>query len=276
MEIDLPDDGVMERVRFKRPPVVEVVCGVQFSVGRPLSSVEPGLYWQTIKDRFPRVEDVPPLTAAFEAIGPVQEVAVELMQVPPLRRAWFLTNDGSNLIQLQGDRFIFNWKRAGEDSTYPSYDVVIKAFEKHLAGFEQFVEGQIGGKPVYRQFELTYVNHIDKSNGLDRVGEGNVLIDHTRVADTSRFLKDAEGYNLVTTYLLPNSFGRLRITAQTALREPGGERLVRLDMSARGISGDTSSKGMRAWFDVAHDWITFGFADITSPILQKDFWERVS
>lgn len=265
----------MGQVRFKKPPVVEVVCGVQFSVGSPLKSVEPGLYWQTIKDRFPRVEDAAPIAAAFESGGAFQEF-LELAQTPPLRRAWFLTADGSNLIQLQGDRFIFNWKRAGEDATYPSYDVVIEEFEKHLTGFEEFVESRIGAKPTYRQFELTYVNHIDKSNGLERVGEGNVLIDHMRVADDSRFLKEPEGYNVATTYLLPNGFGRLRTTAQTALRQPGGERIVRLDMSARGISGDTSPSGRRAWFDVAHDWITHGFADITSPVLQKEFWERKS
>lgn len=267
----------MERVRFEKPPVVEVVCGVQFSVGRPLSSVEPGLYWRTIKDRFPRVEDVPPLTAAFESAGAFQEFAMELSQTPPLRRTWFLTADGSNLIQLQGDRFIFNWKRAGENSQYPSYDVVIREFETHLSGFEQFVESRVGSRPVYRQFELTYVNHIDRSNGLDRVGEGNVLIDHVRVADAKRFLKEPEGYNLATTYLLPNSSGRLRTIAQTALRQPGEERIVRLDLSARGISTDVGPKGRRAWFDVAHDWITHGFADITSPILhQKELWERTS
>lgn len=266
----------MKPIRFRKPPVVEVVCGVQFSVERPLSAVEPGLYWQTIKDRFPHTEDRPPIAAEIEPTGPVQELTIELLQAPPLRRTWFLTDDGTNLIQLQGDRFIFNWKRSGEEAAYPSYGAVIEEFENHLTGFEAFVESRVGAKPDYRQFELTYVNHIDKSNGLERVGEGNVLTDHVRAADPDRFLKEPEGYNLATTYLLPDGFGRLRTIAQTGFRNAGGERLVRLDMSARGISSDVSPKGRRAWFDLAHDWITRGFADITSPLLQKEFWERSS
>lgn len=265
-----------ERVRFNNPPVVEVVCGVQFSTVGSLNSVAPGLYWETIKDSFPIVEDAAPIVGTVEGTGRRLNIELELSQMPPLRRTWFLRKDRSNLIQLQDDRFLFNWKRSTENAAYPSYDVVIAAFEDHLAGFEKFVQASLGEKPVYRQFELTYVNHIDESNGLNQVGEGGVLVDHIRSTEGGRFLPKPEGFSAISTYPLPDGFGRLRVSAQIALREADGARIMRIDLTSRGISSDSGAEGRRVWFDVAHEWITHGFADITSPVLQRERWGRTS
>jgi uncharacterized protein (TIGR04255 family) len=264
-----------DRVRFNRPPVVEVVCSVQFTLARPLNSVDQGLYWETIRGDFPRVEDAPPINTAFEGFGQTDEVSLEVLKLPPLRRSWFLSQDGSNLIQLQDNRFVFNWKRAKSDATYPSYDVVIAAFEQRWTAFEAFLLREKQCAPTCQQFELTYVNHIGPDNGLSLVGETGPLVDHIRNDRPDRFLPVPEGFNLVTTYLLPNRWGRLRVNAQMAIREPGNERIVRLDMTARGIPGDIASKDRRAWFDLAHEWITHGFADSTNPILHGNAWERI-
>jgi hypothetical protein len=49
----------------------------------------------------------------------------------PLPRSWFRSADGHGLIQLQRDRFVYNWKReTPEDGPYPSYDVVVVEFER--------------------------------------------------------------------------------------------------------------------------------------------------
>ena len=269
-----------KRVSFERPPVVEVACSILFATTQPLRGAHIGLYRQKISDAFPRFEEAPPLPPVIEAQEPGTG-AVRLAYgfgfglVPPLRRSWFISEDGRNLIQLQEDRFVFNWKKAGDDDTYPRYDTVIEQFNRYLSGFVEFLVEQGLGSPVYRQFELIYVNQIPLGAAEIEVSESRVLVDHVRDASRSRFLAEPEGVNWVSSYSLPNNEGRLYAAAQSA-RAPDGRRILRLDMTARGIPSGATEAGRPAWFDQAHNWITRGFADLTAKDVQEKVWRRTA
>lgn len=261
--------------KYDRPPVVEVACGVLFSTPTPLRTPHIGLYWETIKRDFPRVEEAPPLDPVIENHGAMGVMQFGVGFLPPIRRNWFVSADGGSLIQVQEDRFLFNWKKAEGADRYPSYDKVIARFDEHLAGFRRVLEKLEVGDVAYRQFELTYFNHITlgrSDSGVD-VSEATVLVDHVRAAAPDRFLGEPEAINWVNVYALPNSEGRLYATAQSA-RAPDGGRIVKLDMTARGIPADPSENRRKAWFDQAHIWITKGFADITDPNVQENVWMR--
>ncbi|MGF6699134.1 uncharacterized protein (TIGR04255 family) [Paraburkholderia sp. MM5496-R1] len=269
-------DSMRAPVKFSRPPVYEVACGVLFSATPPLLTAHIGAYWERIRKEFPNAKDAPPLLNVAEPQGDMPLVSFEFATLPPLRRAWFHSADEQNLIQIQQDRFLFNWKRASESDAYPSYDVVIERFENQLEGFRTFCREVGAGELSFRQFELTYVNHIMDSNGLDVTGLTDLFVDHQRVSG-SRFLPPPEGINWTSVYELPANAGRLQILAQSAFRLPSKEKLVRLDLTARGLPADKSDAGRRAWFNLAHEWITRGFADVTNPVLHSEkYWQRTS
>lgn len=271
------ENRVRVPVKFERPPIYEVACGVIFGSDRPLSTAHVGAYWQRIQSGFPTVQDVAPLASVMEQPGMSTIPFFEFSNLPPLRRVWFLSEDERNLIQLQGDRFTFNWKRSADTDSYPSYAVVIQQFEKYLDDFVAFCS-EIGlGTLGFRQLELAYVNQITNANGLTPNGLGDLLVDHMRSDRTDRFLPEPDGANWTTTYLLPNDTGRLHVVAQTAVNLPTSEKVARIDLTARGISPDTSPAGRRAWFDQAHEWITHGFVDLTNPVLHAEgCWKRTS
>lgn len=264
-------------VKFGKPPVVEVVCGVLFSTPAPIRAAQVGLFWSSIREKFPRIEEMPPISPVIEGVqgSGKPEIEISFGSLPPLRRTWLLSDDGRHLIQIQEDRFLFNWKREADEDAYPSYDFVIQRFDDHLAKFVKFLADEKIGQPNYKQFELTYVNHITTSNGLDDVGETGVMVDHVYQTRQHRFLPKAENFNWTTSYSLPNNEGRLHVVAQSAVRNADGKRIVRLDLTARGIPAKPTEDGRRPWFDMAHEWITHGFADATSPILHK-IWRRTS
>lgn len=268
---------VSKPVRFDNPPVVEVVCGVLFSTPQPIKTATLGIFWQTVRDAFPRLEEAHPLPPVIEPpkIGFAQH-QVELAFMPPARRTWLSNADGTNLLQIQQDRFLFNWKRAATSTGYPSYAVVIDQFEKHLAQFIEFLKSQGIGEPTYRQYELSYTNLITPENGLSTVGISGVLVDHVRQESATRFLPEPQTFNWVTSYPLPNESGRLHVTAQTAFVPPSPDLILRLDLIARGIPAKPLETSMRSWFDTAHEWITHGFADSTSQILHELVWKRTS
>ncbi|RQR29099.1 TIGR04255 family protein [Burkholderia sp. Bp9143] len=273
-----PEGSVRAPVKFVRPPVFEVACGIHFSSERPLVTAHIGAYWERVRDAYPKAEDAAPLQSVVEQPGLGAMSVFEFSNLPPLRRAWLFSADRRNLIQLQQDRFIFNWKRESAGDSYPSYAVVIEQFETQLSDFIVFCnEIGVGGLTI-RQFELAYVNHISASNGLGAAATADtILVDHLRSTSAERFLPEPEGFNWATSYALPRDLGRLHITAQSASQLPTQERFVRLDLTARGISTDLSATGRREWFDVAHEWITHGFADVTTPAIHvAEYWGRTS
>jgi uncharacterized protein (TIGR04255 family) len=259
-------------VNFDNPPVVEVVCGVMFATSA-IQAAHIGAFWERIRSEFPKVEEAPPLSAIVEQKG--QAVAeFQWSSLPPARRVWLFSADGSNLIQIQPDRFLFNWKHTLGTKNYPSYEVVIEEFERILQSFIQFMAEVAGIQLVFRQFEMTYVNHINKEYGLDSDAESSLLIDHIRQPG-ARFLPEPENFNFTTSYLLPEGAGRLHVIAQS-MNSPESDRLIRLDMVARGMASDGTDSARRKWFETAHTWITHAFADVTAPTVQDKYWKRTS
>src|SRR5208283_4945721 len=161
---------------FDRPPVIEVALSVQFKRLDQLRSAHIGLLWSRFRKRFPRTEDHGPLQPAFETFDrkPTQlqlGVEVQTYDVPPLPRAWFLNETGTELVQVQPDRFIRNWRKVGETDEYVRYAHIKGKFVDDLREFEQFVADQGVGDVSPNQCEVTYVNHIVSGEGWSTHGD---------------------------------------------------------------------------------------------------------
>lgn len=255
-------------VLFKRPPVMEVACAIAFALPKPLKSAHFGLYWSRVRDAFPRCEDAAPVPLIVESTAAADTTAfnlqVEMLNMPELRRTWLLTESGTTLLQLQGDRFMFNWKRTEQDPDYPSYKYVIAEFRKQWSRYKDFLAELDLGSPQPTQLELTYFNMIPGPR---------LLRDHKYEAADSRFLSEPEAINLRAQYPFPEGAGRLHVAAASARHVSTGKVGVRLDLNARGLPKDQSAAACDAWFDMAHYWITQGFADITTPEAHAE-WEK--
>jgi uncharacterized protein (TIGR04255 family) len=260
-----------QRVRFERPPVVEVVCGVLFGTLPALRTAHVGLFWNLLRTDFPDVDEAPPLVPIVEGQeAPLLEAMGAVIEAP-LPRTWFRSVDGHALIQLQRDRFLYNWKRDSPlDGSYPSYDFVIAEFERRWDQFVGFVGQERLGELVPRQFELVYVNIVPR----DIIPPGDpVLVDHGRSTQSPRFLPEPESFSWRTSYALPGGQGRFHVAATSVRQQTTGEPAIRAELTARGIN-DAPKEKMRDWFDLAHEWIVNGFVDVTTRTMQESAWRR--
>lgn len=261
-----------EPVKFDKPPVVEVACGVAFQLPKPLKTAHVGLYWSLVSSEFPRCDDAEPVAHTVELPGESDStdpsIQFQTVALPPLRRAWLINQEGTHLLQIQEDRFLFNWKRVTGSPAYPSYEQVISDFDVQWNRFRRFLVDQDLGEPTLTQFELSYFNFVED-------GFHGLFKDHVRERSDSRFLPDPEACTFKEVYTLPDSAGRLHILAGTARNRATGKKGVRLEITARGMLPDTAHSDYRKWFDTAHEWITHGFADMTDAKFHS-IWERTS
>lgn len=150
--------------RYKEPPVTEVAVSVQFESVEGLQIPHIGLIWQRFKDRFPKIEQHPPLAPVIERLRPasVTPPQISISTTVETPRVWFLSEDGCDLVQIQPNRFTRNWrKQPTKTRAYPHYEPHIRpSFLEDLNIFRQALV-DIGLSDIaINQCEITYVNHI--------------------------------------------------------------------------------------------------------------------
>ena len=261
---------------YVNPPVTEVVCGINFAPLENFKAIHLGLFWETIKAEFPDVQEHPPLMLTVEQLAPPTQVPspdFHMFQVPPLPRVWFLDSSGNGIVQVQRDTFLHNWRKLKDDDQYPRFRSVIATLRNQFELFRVFVERHSIGpiKPI--QCELSYVNHIYQ-NELWESGQTleKIFPDFGWRHTKSRFLPDFEGVNTRMSFRLPDNKGRLHVTLQTGFKLPDNTPLISLESRARGVIQDASDSAVWDWFELAHEWIVKGFADLTSSEAQKSLW----
>src|SRR6266566_564057 len=86
---------------------------------------------------------IPPVVENF-ATGPAPGFGfqIEAFDVPPAPRLWFLNESGTELIQVQEDRFIHNWRKTDSGQQYPRYEYIRGRFNSELQLFSSFLEAE--------------------------------------------------------------------------------------------------------------------------------------
>lgn len=68
----------------------------------------------------------------FGAPAPA-EVEVTFEEKPPVPRVWFLNAYRTELIQVQADRFVHNWRKLLRVEPYPCYEPSRERFRNQVA-----------------------------------------------------------------------------------------------------------------------------------------------
>ena len=266
---------------YKTPPLVEVACGVQFAPIKELLVPHFGLLWELYRAEYPKCMQAPPLARVVERFtdnegGAVQNVGVLAFDpIPPLPRIWFIHDTDTAVIQVQTDRFLYNWRRV-PDADYPRYGQVVQAFDKHFSTFTRFLHEYEFGPPIPSQFELTYVNHIPQGMGWKVLGDiGNVFPDLGWRPSRGRYLPDPDEISWKLSSLLPSGDTRLHATVGRMMLDQTKPPLLTFELTARGFGGDSSDMAREAWFNRAHEAIVHAFADLTSDVVQEQVWGRL-
>ena len=261
---------------YERPPVIEVVCGIQFEPIARFQATIFGLYWQTIRDEYIKTQEMPPLAQVIEQIPlapKAKEPQVEFLGTP-LPRMFFVHRTPSWLIQVQRDRFLHNWRKENEEDLYPRYPVVFERFWKAWEHFVQFCNEEDLGEPSVNQLEITYINHIPSGQGWTTLCDLGMVFPDVAWRCKDRFLPSPESMGVRTSFILPESQGRLHVSLKHAIRVADSKPVLLCDLTARGMPAGKDSSAIKAWFGLGREWIVRGFADLTDEKTQAEQWGR--
>jgi uncharacterized protein (TIGR04255 family) len=183
-----------------------------------------------------------------------------------------MNSSRTELIQVQRDRLVRNWRQVTGDETYSSYDELRPRFERDWLRFLDFLEREELGRPEVNQCEVTYVNHLPIGAALESFGEAHRTVTLLS-APSQQFLPSPEMIRFTYQYVLPDKKGRLHVEAQPALRGHDGSRVFQLTLTARGRPSSGGTDAILGWLDLGHEWVVNGFADLTTSEMHR-LWER--
>jgi uncharacterized protein (TIGR04255 family) len=266
---------------FRDPPVVEVVLGVAFDPSlAALRTVDIYDFYQSRhRAHFPDIEEKPPYAPPLERFGAharMPEIQFQVFDrpVPPMH--WFISSDGSELVQVQRDWFARNWRRRDVASEYPRYPRIRVPFEEDLRALSAFVEERKLGRVAPRQCEITYVNRIYPNEIWQTHGDVSKVMRNWAAVKTEEFSPSPEQVQFAISYVIPDAsqpVGRLHVVLQPSYEPTSDQPLFVLTLTARGVVVDGSLAAAMAFLDTGHEWIVRCFADITSEPMQA-VWGR--
>jgi uncharacterized protein (TIGR04255 family) len=267
-----PSSGSL--VDFESPPVSEVALAVQFAEPVATDAVTLGQYWPLVREEYPHLQPQPPLAPIVEVFagdGGQPRVTFQLMEGAVPSRYWFVSSDSSELIQVQPDRFAFNWR--GEPAAgdpYPRYPYLRERFERLYTVLASSLEER-GVAVVPTWVEVTYVNPIPaQADDGSRMDLSAILrrISSTRPAS----LPPVEETSLNEQYLLQREgrpYGRFRVAAAPVLRVTDGAPAYMLTLTARGQIETPDMAGILAFLDEGRSLIVNGFRDMTTDHMHE-------
>jgi len=259
---------------FESPPVDEVALGVDFLPLPNWKVPYSGLFWETIRDRYPSCDVQPTIFNPPEQFGVIPpEIAVRFYHDPNAVRCWFLDDTGNHLVQLQPDKFLRNWRRLTGNEPYPRYSTLRPAFEADWNLFGDFLRAQHLESPQAVQCEVTYINNIERGAGWESFADLSSVTPLWAGTTSGGFLDAPESIGLNLAFPMEEQMGRLRVSIDHAFRVRDGKEILRLQLVARGKPISSSTADILAWLNVGHEWVVRAFADITTSKMHA-LWGR--
>jgi len=260
---------------YAHPPIAELVLGVQFEPLKDLLSPHIGLFWAEVRERFPNVQQQPALEPEIERFG-VKQIqgaggAFRVLDAPETPRCWFLDKTGSELIQLQQDRFIHNWRKRASSDPYPRYESIRGAFASECDRFVSFVEKQSLGPFKPNQCEVTYINHILPERMWESFGDTDRVFKVWAATNDAR-LPSPEDVRFSVRYVLSEGDsprGRLHVSVQPAYMRTDESAVMALNLTARGAPEGDGLDGVLRFLDRGHRAIVLAFDALTTDAMHR-------
>ena len=241
-----------------------------------IDSLDVATYASRIKEEFPRRAEQPPRPPMEERFdepdGP--PVSIELLQAAPLPLFWFLTDDQSQLLQVQQDRFALNWRKVQSSAEYPRYPLLRERFSHYLEELADVLSAAEKGPLQPDWCEVTYINQIDPEDG-QRLPLRDVL---SVVQDPAfDFLPEPEDAQAATRFRIIEDdapIGRLIVSANPAVRAADRAPVWILTLTTRLKVASDSAEGILRRLDLGREWVVRGFVDLTTERMHTTWGMR--
>lgn len=245
---------------FENPPAVETALGVRFAPLPGWNVFHYGPLLQEYRKEYPKHELRPPIgTVTIQVPTPD---TTDFAGTPV--RCWFINDQSTELVQVQNDCFIRNWRKLENSQEYLHYDDSRPRFQRDWLRFVKFLSEQQLPAPEVWQCEVTYINQFVRGREWENFDDLDHLYPIWRRLPNRKLLTRSQVVNFATAYELPKNKGVLQFVSQPGVRKNDGVEIIQLTVTALGKPDSPNIDDILDWLDIGHAAALEGFKEFTS------------
>lgn len=263
---------------FRSPPVVETAVSVQFQPLKRMSNAHLGLFWDRVRETYPKLQDADPIEPQIERFGAALPRArfpqLRIAATQPAARLRMSSEDGHAMLQLQNGRLVFNWRRLDGGNEYPRWARVEPQFQAALQELKAFTEAEELGAIEPSQWEVTYVNHLVRGREWNTPSDWQEVLPGVIGFTAAVSASGLESMGCHAHFALPDDAGRLHVEVTHGFAGPDedADELLIVQLTARG--GVDENRNLSAGLAYGREVIVRSFVDITGERVRRDIWKQ--
>ena len=259
---------------FEAPPLDEVVLDVQFDAVPGFAAVHTRDVWGLFKADYPEASERPLLHTEFELFGDASlntSPGIRVASAPVGSRSWFVSKDGTHLLQYQPDRFVANWRKLSGPAPYPHFEEIAESFRSNLAKLEQHLAAEFADWSLkVKQAEVSYHNIIPVADYAE-AGQWVRFWNAARMTvevvqiNFSELVEDKEG----------KPCARLKVALQplVTIKDDVRQKAFKLHLAFRGNPGGRGIDSTMRFLAGGRDKIVSRFSELTTAAAHEK-WGR--
>jgi len=268
--------GSVSHQTYERPPVTEVLLGVQFKPMMDFKSLHYGLFWANhlsdlgwvpVADEgiLPRVAEAfdKPLLKANQKKGEESAVGVRIR----------MKNGAEDrMLQFQPDKLLLSWVKNEAAGGKPPYDQLKNEFSVLFQALTDFIDDHEMNALQPDLWEVKYLNQIPPGQLWNEPSDWPKILPSLfppdlAMGDGLRFATfEGEWY-----YEIEPQKGRVKVRAAKMFVNQKPPAVLYLRVQARGDIGESGMPDWSSGFDLGHGACNRLFNKLTSPDAQKEW-----
>jgi len=248
------------RLDLERPPVVETSLGFYFSRVAGWNILHFGALWEKFRAKYPITEFPPPILPNI-ASPPFKFEWNPSDSIVPIR-ACFTNAQKTQLVQLQQELFLHNWRKTDATSDYQHYDTILPLFKQDWATFLEFLAERGLHRPKVARCEMSYFNHIVRGEEWQEFADLPRLFRAWRGFEGDEVFKNPElvAFNVVQKV----GKGQVMVAVSPAVRTIDGKEILQLNVTGTVVPTDSEDDGLFAGLGECHEIALKGFQSFVS------------
>lgn len=243
---------------FDAPPVVETALGVRFAPIEAFNVVHFGQLLNYYNNIYNRFELKAPVESTLQFNIGLGSTNINI----PLR-CCYINQDDTQMVQVQHDMFVRNWRATVNNSEYQHYEKIKPLFYRDWETFCKFLVDHKLKRPVVWQCEVTYTNHLLRGREWRTFEDLSALFPVWKGLEKGGVFGPTDMAAFTITFRLPDGHGRIQFTLQPAIRHDGAE-ILQLTVAAQGPPEAYDDSSVLDWLDYGHLAVVNGFVQFVS------------
>lgn len=267
---------------FGRPPVGEVLLALQFQHLEHLTLRHVGPLVERFGSMYLHFEaqaPLPPAIERFDGLRPMRGITVDMMEVPLFPRLWLVDAKGEELVQIQRDRLMHNWRHTPIGSEYPRYPRLRDQFASDWGVVDAFVRENNLGTLLPTQCEVAYINQIEADGG-DVHDDPSKYFSFFAPSICAHGQSQFEAVSHSSSGIAQEHtdmgllMGRLFVEVTSGINMTTKKRTYQFGLTLRGAPLAQDLASVLQFFDFARARIVRAFSELTTPEMHSN-WERL-